>query len=595
MLYALLISKLFNDQLIHENKFDKSVKAQCIRRIRIPGLRGRIFSADGKILANNLPSYNVVFFLNEMRVPGPRRNTIDNILNNADRIAFAINKKQNLTHLDIIKHINMEPALPITIFSGLNLKELAVIEEMEPAIDGMEIVTKPERFYPDPLSFSNILGYVREQDPGQAKDRRDYSYYIPDLIGKSGLEKTLNTRINVGPGFSGLKGTAGERLVEVDVKGYEHDDLGVSKPAQSGNSVELTINSRLQKIAQKAMEGKTGAVVIEDADTGAVLALVSSPEYNIADFEHGVSTSEWKKILKNPGHPLFNRSLQGTYMPGSIIKPITGIAAIKAGFDPYSTIYCGPYVKIGNARIKSWDWRYGARGELDMAEALKISNNPYFVQVGLKIGLKNLQKMYKLSGLGQKTGIQLPESSGVVPSPARKKRNSGKRWTAFDTALVSFGQGQLLITPLQAADYIAAIANGGTLYKPYLVNKVYTAAGKLLYKNIPHIRSSFGVTKEQLAPIWKGMYEDVNQAGGTARQAENKYITLYGKTGTAQVWIDHKMAHNTWFAAFGRHKGHTYALTILVEGGKHGGGGTCGPIAKQIFSEWLAPQNNKKT
>jgi penicillin-binding protein 2 len=591
ILYLILICRLFTEQVLNKNYFDKSVSAQCVRRIRIPGLRGRIFSSDGKVLADNLPSYDIEFYLNEMKVPRSRSRTIDNILKHANKVANAINRKLTLTKLDITKHINMQPALPITIFSNLTSKELAVAEELTPPIKGMEIATSSIRYYPDPINFSNILGYARKQSPGQAEDRSDYSYYIPDLIGKSGLEKEIDSHINMGSGIRGLKGLPGCKLLEIDVKGYEHDNLGISHTPLNGNSVKLTINWRLQRIAQKIMADKVGAVVVEEANTGAVLALVSSPEYNIADFQHGISSKKWKEILANPGHPLFNRPLMGTYMPGSIIKIITAIAAIKNGIDPNKSIYCDSYIKIGDAKIRSWDWRYGARGNIDMAEALKISNNPYFIQIGLQVGLPQLIETYKLCGLGQKTDIGLPEKVGLIPSPELKKRQTGRRWTKFDTALVTFGQGRLLITPMQAANYISAIANGGSLYKPYLIKDVYTPAGRKIYQNIPQIKNNLNITREELAPIYKGMYEDVNQAGGTARQAQNNYITLYGKTGTAQVWEHHKIIHNTWFAAFGKYKSHTYTIVILVENGKHGGGGTSGTIAKQIFNEWLAPQS----
>ena len=585
LLYLLLIIRLGCLQLDTSSKYSKKIAIQSIRRIRVPATRGRMFSSDGKIIADNIPSYNIVFHLAEMRRHG-RTRTVNHIYKCAEKISAIIHRKLSITKNDIIKHMNLRPAVPMGIFTNLNKKELAVAFEYTPPISGMEILALSIRDYPYKNSACHILGYTGKDDPGDAPDRSNYSYYIPDIEGRSGLEKLLDKKIEMGPGYNGLRGKAGKSLLRVDVKGYVHDDLGISRSPRNGNNVKLTLNWDAQLAAEKVLKGKKGSLILLDATTGAVLAMASSPSYNLNLFTDGISRKSWNLLLNDPNRPLFNRALMGQYMPGSIIKPLVALAALKDGIKPDSTEYCDGAAPIGNSRIRCWIWKYGEHGNENMIEAIRDSCNVYFVKTGLKLGLDKIAAMYSAAGLGKKTGIGLPERLGKIPSRELKKRLIGRKWTAFDTGLISIGQGMLTITPLQAAIYTAAIANGGIILKPYLVSQIYNYNNKLLYSAIPEKVTRLPVTIEELNVVREGMYEAVHASNGCSKRANNDIITLYGKTGTAQVGPPNNRRKNTFFSGFGKYKDKLYAIAISVEDGR-AGGLTNAPMAKDFFTAWL--------
>ena len=585
LLYLLLFIKLGSLQIKSSSKYSQKIATQSIRRIRVPAIRGRIFTSDGKIITDNIPNYNIVFHLAEMRKQG-RTKTVNYIYKCAKEIAAAIHRKLSITKNDIIKQMNLRPAMPISIFSNLNKEELAIASEYTPPIPGMEIITLSVRNYPYKDSACHILGYTGKDDPGNAPDRSDYSYYIPDIEGRSGLEKMLDRKIKVGPTYSGLRGKAGNKLLRVNVKGYVHDDLGISRSPRNGNNVELTLNWAAQLAAEKVLKGRKGSLILLNADTGAVLAMCSAPGYDVNLFTDGISKDNWKSLLDDPDRPLFNRALMGQYMPGSIIKPLVALAALKNGIDPNTPVYCDGAAPIGNSRIRCWIWRYGGHGNENMIDAIRDSCNVYFVETGLKLGLDKIAAMYSNVGLGKKTKIGLPEHSGQLPSRKLKKRLVGGEWTIFDTGLICIGQGMLTITPLQAAIYIAAIANGGTIWKPYLVSKIYNFNNKLLYTAMPQKVNQLPVTLNELNIVREGMYESVHDMNGSSKRANNDIIALYGKTGTAQVGSPKNRRQNTWFAGFGKHQNSLYAIIISVEDGRSGGL-TNAPMAKEFFTTWL--------
>lgn len=574
-------------QLSDNEQYNESIDTQSIRIIRIPAIRGQIRSEDGIIIANSIPCYNIVFHLAEMKKYGQRGKNTNFIYEMAQYLAVRLNRKMQISIEDIIEQINLRPAIPITVFSNLNEKELAFASEISPPIPGMEILAIPMRYYKDGKSACHIIGYVSKDDPGEAPDKNKYSYYIPDLRGKSGLEKLLDTTISFGNEYHGLRGTAGSKLVRVNVKGYIHDDMGITEMPVNGNNVELTINWKAQQTAAKILEGKKGSIVVLDASTGAVIAMTSSPVFDSNIFSLGISQTEWKNLLTDKNKPLLNRALNGEFLPGSIVKPIVSLAALKAGISPDSTIYCRTEgAKIGNTRIRCWSWKYGGHGPENMLNALKDSCNVYFIETGLKIGFDRLTEMYRHAGIGRKTGIELSERKGIFPSKELKQKIEKIPWTNFDTGLISFGQGMIALTPIQAAVYAAAIANGGIVWKPYLVKAVYNSNNKLLAETIPSQIDRLPVTEEEIAVVKEGMYNVVHDPNGCGKRANNNAIELYGKTGTAQVGSPEHRTENTWFIGFGYHEEKAYSISILVDGGQSGGM-TNAPMAKAFFETWL--------
>ncbi len=591
--YLIVVIKLWDEQIRLGEEHREKVSKQSIRRIRLPAIRGRIFSSDMHILADNTISYDIVFHPAEMRQPGKQRKTVNHIFECAHRIGVAIGRDSPLTADGILKHINMRPALPITVFKDLTNVELANAVESASGIQGMEIKTIPKRFYPGGKTACHVLGYVGLEDPGTAEDRTDYSYYLPDWIGRDGVEKTYDKEVNSGPvPLRGLRGIPGNEVVRIDNMGFVYETIGTPVPPQNGNDIVLTINWRAQTIAEKLLSDRIGSLVLLDASTGAVLAMVSSPGYEPQQFVPKIKKEDWKKLMSDPARPLVNRATCGEYTPGSIIKPIIAMASLESWFNPLEKIRCDGSLEIGNASIHCWSWKNGGHGDVDMLYGIKQSCNVYFMVQGRKLGFEKIRDMMESAGIGRKTGICIPERAGQIPSMETKKRLYGESWTVYDTCLISIGQGIITLTPLQVALYVSAIANGGAVNKPYLLQEVRDPNGNTLYmREKPEVVSQLKVKPENLEIVRQGMYLVVNDEKGTAKKARNSKITLSGKTGTAEIGPKDNRKTNTWFMGFGKYMGKTYGIAVIVQEGVSGGS-TCAPIVGQFFDEWIeGPQD----
>jgi penicillin-binding protein 2 len=587
LVYLILITRLWHVQISSGESHREKISQQSIRQIRTPATRGRIFCSGGEILADNRPSFDINLHLSEMRQPGKRSNTINYILEQIQKISTAIGKESTFRKEDILAHMNYYPALPMTIFRDVDSKELAAAFEITPPIPGMSIDTVPVRFYPWKTMAPHLLGYLGMDNPKSAKDRGKYFYYIPDRIGICGLEKAYEKI----PGqkkekLRGLRGVAGKSIVRVDHLGYIHEILDTKFP-KSGNDITLTIDWKAQFTAEKLLQGKNGAIVLLNAETGAVLAMVSTPGYDLSNFTPTVSGPYLNRLYANPNRPLLNRACNGKYTPGSIVKPLVALALLKDGKDPKETIFCDGANYIGNARIRCWIWRQGGHGKVTLLNALQKSCNDYFTENGVKLGLTKIAEMFKSAGIGEKTGFILPEQPGTLPSRELQYQRFKQHWNSYNTALTSIGQGLIEVTPLQVAVYTAAIANGGTLWHPYILKNLRDPKGNILFLNTPYKLGHLDTTKHNLELVQKGMWMVVNSPEGSAKKARNDKIILSAKTGTAEMGPRSARYTNTWFTCFGRYKGKLYALTVFVEKGQSGGR-TCAPIASQFFNEWLS-------
>ena len=597
-LYAVIFIQLWTIQVQSGDEILEKVSEQYVRKIRIPAVRGRIFTSDGVMLAGNAASYEVVFHISEMRRPGKRSRTVDYVLSEANRLAASIGRGPALTEKAIITHMNLFPGLPITVFKELTPFELAKAYEISPMIPGMDIVTNPIRTYPKGKTAGQLIGYVGFEDPSSAQDRSGYKYYIPDLIGRAGLEKAydswiLPTRNQIVLEADSekpeipkekrplLRGFPGSRLVIVDTRGFVRETMA-EVPAENGKDIVLTLNCKAQMVAERVIAGVSGALVLLDASNGDVLAMASSPSYEPSLFVPRITNAEYKALRDAPGKPLFNKAYQGAFSPGSIIKPLVAMSVLENGISPESTIYCDGYTPIGSNRIRCWIKADG-HGEVTLYDALAVSCNDYFIESGLRLGLDRLAASFKSAGIGSKTGFVLSETAGRLPDRRHKRV-----WTAFDTALISIGQGDVLVSPLQAAVYTAAIANGGTLWKPNILKSILNPGGMVIYSEPPSAKGRLAASPRTLDMMKRGMYLSVNSDIGGSKRARNNAIDLYGKTGTAEVGSGENRYKNTWFIGFGTKNGKTYAISILVERGE-AGGKTCAPLAAEFFEKFFAP------
>jgi penicillin-binding protein 2 len=587
--YGLLMHRFWQEQVQQGAKHRDVVSKQSIRRIRQPSIRGRIFSADGRILADTVPAFDLVFHPAEMRQPGPRQQTIDHILATADRTSRLIGRRSPLTKEQVTRHLTVRPALPLPVLESLNERELAIAVEMSPPVTGMEIVSQPVRCYPEGRLACHLVGYVGRTDPGTATDRDDYSYYIPDMKGQGGAEQVYDETIRLGKReFRGLHGMAGDSLVLVDFRGYIHQTLDAPSQAQVGHDVVLTLDSRAQAIAEDLLLGQRGTFVLIDANDGAVIAMASSPGYDLREFTPRLPSSVWQRLSQDPSQPLLHRPTMGQYTPGSIAKSMVALAILAAGTDPEETVHCDGRAQIGNTGIRCWSWRSGGHGATPLLPALEQSCNVYFIEQAQRIGMEAVTATMHDFGIGEKTGFPLPEREGLLPSRERQRTIHRAAWTAFDTGLLAIGQGIILMTPLQAALYAGAIANGGILWQPRLLREVRDREGNTLAIMPPHVRNRIDADPAHLRLIREGMYRVVHGEKGSAPRAATPTIILCGKTGTAEVGPRDARKTNTWFIGFGYHQGRTYAFSVFVEDGLSGGR-TSTPIAREFFTRWLPP------
>lgn len=580
--YSLIVGRLFYEQIISTSNYQESVLEQTVRRIRIPANRGRIFSSNGTLIADTLPAYNAVLHLSSM-LRRQRSKTVDNILLNANRIALATGRTLTITKEDVIRHMNTKPGLPLTIFSGLSQAELAMLLEMPEPVPGLEITADPIRHYPLGRAACHLVGWVGKDDPMRAVDRKQFTYYQPDMIGRFGLEDAFDSEIAVdGTPVRGLRGSAGEKLLLVNHRGYAVRELESSEGFENGNDVRLTLDIHAQTLAERLMYMYCGAFVLLDVATGDVISLVSSPGYDLQECIPYLPSATYKKWNEDSEKPLIDRSCCIMEMPGSVIKPIVALAIMKK-YPASTTVTCTGKSDIG---IRCT----GVHGAMDLANAIRVSCNTYFVERGIGTGLDQIQHTFKTAGIGTRPlDFPLRAARGSLPSRELKERIDKTPWNAFDTGLISIGQGKVALSPLQIALYMSAIANNGVAYVPNLVQSVTDPAGRLLASHT-RLKPALKLdgTPYEFSEIQRGM-KMVAERGGTGVRAKNSKTVIYGKSGTAELGSARfdNMRKNTWFAGYAKHQnGKTYAFCMFIENGQ-AGGYTNAPIVSEFFENWV--------
>jgi penicillin-binding protein 2 len=368
--------------------------------------------------------------------------------------------------------------------------------------------------------------------------------------------------------------------------------------AKPGQNVHLTIDFRLQKKAESLLRGVAGAAVAMEPASGRILALASSPSFDQNYFVDGMSHEQWDLLISNPFRPMENKAIQGEYPPGSTYKIITAIAGLVEGvIDENTEVFCPGYYRFGNRVYRCW--KKGGHGRVKIIKAIAESCDVYFYQVGDLLGVDRLAWYAKAAGLGSSTGIRLDkEADGLIPTAAWKKKRTGVVWQKGETLSVAIGQGFNLATPLQIASMIAAIANGGTRYKPIILDSIKTADGRLVYQNEPQVMGKIPLTERALKLVRKGLWEVVNSDRGTARGSRLADIYFSGKTGTSQVISrkkddtrpeNERPAHlrpHAWFVAYAPSDAPQIAIAVLIEHGEHGSGAAA-PIAREMIKTYL--------
>ena len=528
--------------------------------------RGRIFSADNAAIADNRPSFSLIYFPEENSQNGLSKAMIDKMAEAiSGRIAVSVDQVR-----DTLSGASKRDK-PVRIAESLSLKDMLRISELEAVYPGLETVEESRRYYPFGAYLSHLIGYTGKMD---ARDWKEYSkdrnYSMDALVGKNGLEKMYEKV---------LKGKDGGIYLEVDYRGRLIQRLE-SRKWIPGSDIYLTINSKAQTAAENGLRrsiSKKGAVVAIDPRDGALLAFVSMPDYDPNQFTQPSLMKDKKVSL-----PEFNVALQGTYPPGSIFKIISSAAILESGkVSPEDSVRCPGFYDAGNRVFKCW--KHEGHGKVDFKTGLAKSCDVYYYIMAQKCGAYAIEKFARQFRLGKPSGIDLPyERSGNVFGPGpRADRKS--YWFIGDTLNLSIGQGETLMTPMQAAQMIAAVANGGTFYRPYYINRIVKPDGTENFHARPEILSKVEMKDETLALIREALNAVVYE--GTGYMSQIKGVKMYGKTGSAQN--PHGEDH-AWFVSYGTvgDEPAKVAVAVLVEHGAHGAT-EAAPIAKAVIEAVL--------
>jgi penicillin-binding protein 2 len=487
----------------------------------------------------------------------------------------------------ILRHYRNRGIMPLEIAQNLSESEYRQVKDNLPAA----MIVRPiyVRVYPNGKIAGQIIGYTGKtgRNPDGIVDNHETLW--PETEGREGLEQTFNEM---------LTGKHGEYKLTFDKDGRKTSEKLITPP-EPGYNVVTTLDLHLQELAEKALEAKAkrGAIVIVGPNNGDILALASWPTYDPNLFVPSISAEKFKVLQNDPDIPLLPRAYRSSYPPGSTFKVAVGIAALEsAAVSPDDRFDCVPAIQIGNVTFHNW--KKGDRGALNFVQALTESCDTWFYQVGIKTGAQPIVDWALKLGFGAKCGIPLRgEAEGRIPNDEYMKATHGRRLLNGDIANLSIGQGDVQVTPLQMAQAMGIVANGGTYYQTRLVQQVQTFDNKITTAYQVRAKRTLNLSSQTLDELRTGMIDVVNGAGGTAHQASLDNVEVAGKTGTAQWGPKNKERTAAWFAGFLPADQPQYAFAALYEGdvgSKVHGGSTAAPMIADIFKEIYKGQETTK-
>jgi len=612
---AVLLSRLWTVQIVNQDSAVQRSEAQTTVRARIAPARGAICDRNGVMLAENRPSFDIDFYLDDLQrnygeshrgrkpmIPlpdgkdGKKRAEIDIVEIVKESIApikDTLSLTAPLNEKEIREHYRTNRDLPYHYMTDLDFATVANFEERNLGVAGIRISQNPARIYTYGAFASHILGYVGQpvnQSEHLASDGTPY-----ETIGRHGIEAIMDAQ---------LQGQPGSSFQRVSSQGYTIPDKkldALRTDPTMGNTLYLTIDARVQYIAETAMREAgvgRGAVVVMDPRNGDVLAMVSIPSYDPNKFIPRISEKDWNTLNQDPTNPLFNRALH-TQPPGSTYKIMVALAGLKSGNVTVNTDFdCPGAIQIDDHLFHNSD--SAAAGTMSLVHAICVSSDVFFYQYGIKAGIEAIDAMGKLVGFGHKWGLlgDADEDAGILPGPEWMKDNDAwlkkthniDHWSRAQTANTSIGQGFVLVTPLQMATFLCAVANGGTVYQPRLYSHVVDYKGDTVAQ-IPQgqVYNTLDVKPSDLKAVQEGMREVVSEGTGTRAQVPGYEIA--GKTGTAQAHIkvggDVRRDLKCWFYCYGPFEAPRYVTCVVVEGGVWGGT-TTAPIVEKIMERLFA-------
>lgn len=547
-------------------------KGNSVRSIVIKAPRGRIFDKNGVSLVSNVPSIDAVVVPADVAPETASKKEL------AGKLAqiLQLNEGEIWAKLESLDAKSFNPVL---LKERISQDESLILMEKAAEMPGVRIDKTAIREYIDGPIFSHVLGYEGKIEKKEMEENQ--GYLLTDYIGKQGLEKSFEKY---------LRGVHGADQIEVDAIGNQKREVGVINP-KSGSDLVLGIDARLQKKIYDSLSGilensqsKTAAAVAINPQNGEILAMVSLPSYDNNIFAQKIDQAQYLKLIQDPDKPLFNRALSGEYPPGSTIKPAIAAAALAEGVITPSTIIdgLGGALNIGSFRFGDWK----VHGPSDVRTAIAQSNDIFFYTIGggygniQGLGMGRMKKYYDLFGMGQPTGIDIAgEARGFIPDEQWKLEKLKERWFVGNSYHASIGQGYVTATPLQLANYIAAVANKGTLWKPHFVKQIKKNTGETINIRPEAIRKGF-IAPDVMDVIREGMRQTITD--GTAQSLKDLPVAVAGKTGTAQFGSENKT--HAWFTSFAPLDNPQIAMVVLVEGGGEGHSSAV-PVTKDVY-QW---------
>ncbi len=569
--FLVLLLRLWYRQILEGDRYFALSTNNRLRVRPVEAPRGFILDRNGEILVENRPTFDLFATLEDLTNPREVAATLAEILGApAGEVEARLREGRE------------RPYQPLLLRKDVDERTMVAVEERKPDLPGISLRVRPIRAYPSGGTAANLLGYVSEVNDAQLQ-REEFQDFRPgENLGQAGVERRFDAFI---------RGIDGGEQVEVDARGRALRLVSRIEP-RSGSNIFLTIDKRIQEAAEAAFAGKKGTVVAMNPTTGEILAMVSRPSYDPNLFAQRISGEEWQKIATDPSHPLQNRAFQAQYPPGSVFKLMVAIAGLESGaLRPDTKFSCPGHFYLGNMKFD--DWKKGGHGTLDLRGAIVNSCNVYFYQAGLRVGIEEITRVSRAFGLGEPPGLGLgDEVKGNLPAPQPRRRGV-PGWSAGNTVVASIGQGLVVTSPMQLLIMVSAIANGGTIYRPWVVRKVTALSGEVLEEYEPEATRQVSVKPETLTFIRQAMLGVVNE--GTGARAKVPGIPIGGKTGTAQVVKKGEgkghaeLKDHGWFVSFAPVDNPQIAVVVLVENGGFGGQ-VAAPVAKAVYEAALGPR-----
>jgi penicillin-binding protein 2 len=582
--FLVLAFGLWRLQVARSEYYSNLAEQNRIKQIPILAPRGKILDREGRIIVDNYPSFSVLLLRDQKR----------DLMVDADKIATGLHMPPDELRVRLKRMAAVPGYQPMFLKDDITPDELAFIESHRAELPELETITVHRRLYPKNGFMAHVIGYVGQVSEEMLNQPQWELYSSGDIVGMSGVEQYYNDI---------LMGRNGYRQVLVNSRGKEVGTL-TDVPAVPGKQLKLTIDLDLQIAAEEALEGKPGAIVAMNPQTGEILAMVSRPAFDPNEFAVHITRDEWNRLITDPGKPLLNKAIQAQLAPGSVFKVIMSTAGLQEGIAQDLVVNCGGGKTFYGRFFKCWiASTHGSHGSVNISKAIYQSCDSYFYTLAEKLGIDRIAKYATLLGLGQKTNIDLPqEVSGVMPSEQWKIKNFKQKWYAGETISVGIGQGAVATTPIQLARAVGAITSDGVLVRPHVAfpdqfppNFKQVA----LYNDKGHVQ----IDEQNWVTITDAMSQVVSPMG-TAGSAHINGVDFAGKTGSAQTISNQLKAKmsakekseykdNGWFVGVTPRRNPQIVVACLFEGGEHGA--LAARVAAKVVAAYVEKQRRVQT